>query len=119
METDDFLSLSNFESILNQAYFQVTNGKGKSRHGQDSSFEEQPWKLISDNVGDGFCLGQAIKKLMELKFHSNAIESSQTEDEKDLAFKRWKTDALGAIVYTVMAIMYNEYTYSKGPIVKQ
>lgn len=110
------LSVKHFEKILNEALLQVTEGKGERRHGAGRSLEDQPWKYISDNVGDGHSIGQAIKKLMELKSHKgtykNCIDAADATGARS-AFGKWKADALGAIVYTVMAIMYNEYELEK------
>ena len=110
------LDLKAFKEVLEQAYDQVARGKGKQRHGQAKEFHEQPWKLIADHVGPEFLIGQAIKKLMELKSHSvnevslRALKMDTAADEDS---KRWMTDAVGAIVYTVMAIMYRNHTTLK------
>lgn len=88
------LSRKHFEEILQDTINQVFSGKGMERHGHGSSFEDQPWRHISDNVGEGFALGQAMKKLMELRTFDN--------------LPAWKREALGAIVYIVMAIMWKE-----------
>jgi hypothetical protein len=99
------LDKKHFEKILEEACGQVFKGKGEERHGHGKNLEDQPWKLITDNVGTGFVIGQAMKKLMELKtFSSSAID--EILDEKD--YLAWRREALGAIVYTVMAIMYRD-----------
>lgn len=90
------LSKEHFESILQEALYQVFEGKGRERHGNGIDFSLQPWKSITDNVGTGFVIGQALKKLMEVK---NLTTTSS-----------YKRELLGAIVYIVMAIMYREYT---------
>lgn len=88
------LNEQHFDSILTQVKNQVFNGKGAERHGVNTPFEKQPWATITDNVGTGFVLGQAMKKLMELrvmKLHES-----------------WKREALGAIAYIIMAVMWEE-----------
>jgi hypothetical protein len=100
------LTKEHFEQILKEVSNQVFDGKGEERHGHGKPIEEQPWKLISDNVGTGFVLGQAMKKLMELK-----VFTPKTDTPEDIAkaLAAWKREAVGAIVYTVFAIMYKEY----------
>lgn len=90
------LSEEHFRAVLADVLYQVFEGKGKERHGNGIDFSAQPWRYISDNVGNGFCIGQAMKKLMEVKNLTNIA-----------AYKR---ELLGAIVYIVMAIMHREYT---------
>lgn len=102
------LDNDHFNSILTQAYDQVFSGKGRERHGHGLVFEQQPWKTITDNVGTGFVLGQAMKKLMELKTFT---PKDSSKEEIDRAFNAWKREALGALVYTIMAIMYKEHEY--------
>lgn len=106
------LSLEHFENVLNKAYDQVATGKGKIRHGLTKEFSEQPWRFISDTVGPEFLIGQAVKKLMELKTHKLNEDIANEEQELHQAYvssEKWMTDALGAIVYTVMAVMYKEH----------
>lgn len=88
------LTAEHFESVLEKVRDQVFQGKGKERHGHAGTFEDQPWRIISDNVGTGFCLGQSMKKLMELKGFDN--------------YPAWEREALGAVVYIIMAIMWKE-----------
>lgn len=94
-----------FLKILQEAADQVFNGKGKERHGHNAPFENQPWRHIVDNVGIGFLLGQALKKLMELR---TFIPRENTPAAKEQAHSSWRREALGAIVYLVMAIMYKD-----------
>lgn len=104
------LDESHFSQVLQRAYDQVFNGKGQERHGHGLSIEQQPWKTITDNVGTGFVLGQAMKKLMELKTFT---PKDDTIEEANKAHYAWVREALGAIVYTAMAIMYKEYIIDK------
>jgi len=105
------LDEQHFRLILDLVSNQVFNGKGLERHGHGLELKEQPWKIISDNVGPGFVIGQAIKKLMELKtFSDNSLLPIEQRTKNFEAFKR---EALGAIVYTVMSIMYREYQLIK------
>jgi hypothetical protein len=53
------------KDILNLAYLQASEGKGKERHASGEPFEDQPICSITRKVGIGFCLGQALKKIEE------------------------------------------------------
>ncbi len=91
-----FLTRDHFLKVLEGVTSQVFSGKGKERHGSNGiSFEDQPWKHISDNVGPSWLIGQALKKVFELK-------SLNTSD----AYAR---EIYGAIAYLCMALMYKEY----------
>lgn len=96
------LTEEHFLEVLDYAHHQVFRGKGEERHGHGLDLEQQPWKHITDNVGTGFVIGQALKKLMELKAFSNPEQ-----------YKSWKREALGAIVYITMGIMYNDSLYEE------
>jgi hypothetical protein len=102
------LNEEHFKQILEQVLDQVFKGKGQERHGHGLNLEQQPWKTITDNVGTGFVLGQALKKLMELRTFEPK-DNSPEQIEK--ALSAWKREALGAIVYTIFAIMYKEYEH--------
>lgn len=104
------LNEEHFNKILKDSYDQVFSGKGIERHGHGLPIEQQPWKTITDNVGTGFVLGQAMKKLMELKTFT---PKDDTKEAKQAAYLAWRREALGAIVYTVMAIMYKDHDNSK------
>lgn len=78
------------QSILNEAYEQAANGKGKERHANGKPWEKQPIAEIGRMVGVGFNTGQAIKKLQE-----------SSRMEPDAACR----ELLGAIVYAASAIM--------------
>jgi hypothetical protein len=96
------LTQEHFLDVLDQAINQVFSGKGEERHGHGKELESQPWKHITDNVGTGFVIGQALKKLMELKAFTNPEQ-----------YKSWKREAIGAIVYITMGIMYNDSLYEE------
>ena len=51
--------------VLELALEQASAGKGKERHANDKSFDQQPMLEIGRMVGPAFCLGQAIKKSQE------------------------------------------------------
>jgi len=105
------LDRTHFEEVLKAVCDQVFEGKGEERHGHGASLENQPWKLITDNVGTGFVIGQAMKKLMELKtFSSSSVDEKLSA--KDYA--AWRREALGVIVYTTMAIMYRDKVNDNG-----
>lgn len=117
MSKNKELSPEHFMEVLYKAYDQVFLGKGKQRHGITREFADQPWKLIADTVGPEFLVGQAVKKLMELKAHKINEDAALKDAEVLKAYvssEKWMTDALGAIVYTVMAIMYKEHQISKA-----
>ena len=59
---NNYASLSN---VLRRAYDQAASGKGHERHAQELPFNKQPMQQIQDLVGEGFALGQAIKKMQE------------------------------------------------------
>lgn len=87
---DNYASLSN---VLRRAYDQASSGKGQERHGQDLQFTKQPMQLIQDLCGEGFALGQAMKKMQESQRlpHDAAIR-----------------ELLGAINYIAGAIIHKE-----------
>ena len=79
------------KSVLDKAFEQASEGKGKERHGNNLAFEDQPMQVICDLLGSNhFCIGQAIKK---------AQESTRMENEKA------KNELLGAIVYLAGAVI--------------
>jgi hypothetical protein len=51
--------------VLQQALDQAQAGKGKERHANGKPFVDQPILEITRNVGDGYPVGQATKKLWE------------------------------------------------------
>ena len=59
---DNYITLRN---VLDRAFEQASSGKGQARHGQNLPFDKQPMQQIQDLVGEGFALGQAIKKMQE------------------------------------------------------
>ena len=87
---DNYASLSN---VFRRAYDQASSGKGQERHGQDLPFAKQPMQLIQDLCGEGFALGQAMKKMQESQRlpHDAAIR-----------------ELLGAINYIAGAIIHKE-----------
>lgn len=93
------LSKEHFQKILRDVTDQVFEGKGKERHGHGNDFEDQPWKHIVDNVGPNFLLGQGLKKALELRSFDNIGQK--------------KKEAIGAIAYLIMYIMYCEYQEPK------
>ena len=96
------LTEEHFSDVLHQVAEEVFAGKGRERHGQSGNFSQQPWRYITDGVGTGFPIGQAIKKLIEIKNYHEAKEPDIVH------MASWKREALGAIIYTVMAIMWTE-----------
>lgn len=80
------------EAILNEALEQAAAGKGKERHANERSFEDQPMQLVSKLTGDNHGLAfQAIKKVQE---------SLRLPDD------RAERELLGAINYIAGMIIY-------------
>lgn len=97
---DDYASL---RSALDAAYDQSANGKGKKRHANDRAFTDQPITRITEMVGHGFPLGQAIKKAQE-------ASGMVGRGEIDAA----RAELLGAIVYLAAAWLHLDRE-KKGP----
>ncbi len=77
--------------VLVAAIEQAMYGKGERHGGAATHFLDQPWRHYADMHGRGFLTGQAAKKLEEA--------ASLRTGEAFVA------EALGAIVYTGMAII--------------
>lgn len=89
-EPDNYSTLRN---VLDRAFEQASSGKGQERHGQNLPFDKQPMQQIQDLVGEGFALGQAIKKMQESQRLSH-----------DAAIR----ELLGAINYIAGVIIHKE-----------
>lgn len=91
LSKDKYVKLAD---VLNKAYLQAVEGKGKERHANENNFEDQPIitisKLLNSNDGPLF---QAMKKIQESK-----------RLERDRAIN----ELLGAINYIAAAIIYLE-----------
>lgn len=83
--------------IFDDVVRQVTQGKGKRHGGDDTPFLRQPWVAIADSAGNGFLVGQGIKKAMEAGV-------------KDSVFA-WETEVLGAIAYLAMAVLHGRWKH--------
>lgn len=88
------------ESVFSDVLAQVTDGKGVERHGKtedgkDLTFSEQPLMVITRYVGNGYPLGQAMKKLSE-------VPGILKSKGRDAAYK----EILGAIAYAAAAALY-------------
>ena len=88
------------ESIFSDVLDQVTKGKGSERHGETEggrglTFSEQPIMTITRYVGNGYPLGQAMKKLSE-------VPALMKHKGRDAAYK----EILGAIAYAAAAALY-------------
>jgi len=82
--------------ILTAAMEQAATGKGLERHGDIGvPFVSQPICTIARDVGLGFPLGQALKKIRE---------------SKRLAWPAARRELLGAIVYTAAAVIVADDT---------
>ena len=87
---------SGFFDVLDQ----VTKGKGSERHGETEggrwlTFSDQPIMTITRYVGNGYPLGQAMKKLSE-------VPALMKHKGRDAAYK----EILGAIAYAAAAALY-------------
>jgi hypothetical protein len=80
-------------SVLKRAFDQASAGKGKERHANALSFDQQPMQTIASQFGVGFLLGQAAKK---------SQESQALPPGRDVA------ELLGAINYLAGAVIYLE-----------
>ena len=74
--------------VLDAAYDQAANGKGKERHANDKPFTAQPIMEIARMVGPGYQLWQAMKKAQEA---GGMLDRGQHD--------RAKAELLGAINY--------------------
>lgn len=87
-----FKGYGQLEAILNEALEQAAAGKGKERHANERSFEDQPMQLISHLLNDHHGLAfQAIKKIQE------ALRLPEDRAEREL---------LGAINYIAGMIIF-------------
>lgn len=88
------------ESVFADVLDQVTKGKGSERHGETEggrglTFSEQPIMTITRYVGNGYPLGQAMKKISE-------VPALMKHKGRDAAYK----EILGAIAYAAAAALY-------------
>ena len=92
--TDPYAEL---RRVLDAAYEQAANGKGKERHANDKPFTAQPIMEIARMVGPGYQLGQAMKKAQEA---GGMIQRGQPD--------RAKAELLGAINYLAACVLMIE-----------
>lgn len=89
--------------VLEMAYNQAAEGKGKERHANGEKFEDQPIMTIAKGHGLGYQTGQAAKKLQEahtlLKLRG-----------KHAAIQ----EILGAINYAAAAVLLIEQMEDEG-----
>lgn len=85
-------------AVLEMAFSQCAYGKGKERHANDYVFDEQPISWITQAVGPGFPVGQAIKKSTE------ALGMIKREKQGSA-----RIEFLGAIVYLAAAYIWSEH----------
>ncbi len=79
--------------VLMDAHDRAAKGKGAERHDTGADFENQPSAIIMDQVGDGFAVGQALKKLSE---------------SMKLPWERARKERLDAIVYVAASIIWKD-----------
>ena len=96
-------SYSELKRVLEMAYNQAAEGKGKERHANGEKFEDQPIMTIAKGHGLGYQTGQAAKKLQEahtlLKLRG-----------KHAAIQ----EILGAINYAAAAVLLIEQMEDEG-----
>lgn len=90
LAADGYESLAD---VLARAFDQASNGKGQERHANALPFHKQPMQVIAGQVGTGFLLGQAIKKIQE---------SQKLPPGRDTA------ELLGAINYIAGCVIFLE-----------
>ena len=94
---------SELKRVLEMAYKQAAEGKGKERHANGEKFEDQPIMTIAKGHGLGYQTGQAAKKLQEahtlLKLRG-----------KHAAIQ----EILGAINYAAAAVLLIEQMEDEG-----
>lgn len=83
-----------FADVLAYCVAQVTEGKGRERHGGDVLFMQQPWVALARSHTVGFCTGQAEKKWLEAR--RSVIASDDAWFLKEVA---------GAINYSLFALI--------------
>ena len=83
--------------VLDAAYDQAANGKGKERHANNKPFTDQPIMEIARMVGPGYQLGQAMKKAQEA---GGMIQRGQPD--------RARAELLGAINYLAACVLLIE-----------
>lgn len=93
-------------AILDEAYAQSAEGKGRERHANSRPWDQQPILQITRAVGLGFPTGQAIKKIEEAVGMVNRGQSDAAARE-----------LLGAIVYAAAAIRYVRETADSAKVV--
>lgn len=92
-------------AVLEAAYDQAANGKGKERHANDLPFHNQRMQTISGLLGsDSGMAFQAVKKL---------TEGMQFDD-----YERFERELLGAINYIAGIIIYRRMRVAKVGIAK-
>lgn len=90
------MNVKGYESladVLQRAFDQAANGKGKERHANDKPFDQQPMQRLCEAYGVGFALGQASKK---------------AEESQGMTQGAAVRELLGAIVYLAGAVIYLE-----------
>lgn len=86
--------------ILQRALDQAQSGKGAERHANSLPFDQQPMQTIAGQVGIGFLLGQAIKKVQE---------SQALPEGRDVA------ELYGANNYLAGAVLFLELSRAPAP----
>lgn len=90
------LSAPGYESlalVLQRAFQQASEGKGKERHACAQPFDQQPMQQLCSLYGVGFALGQAAKK---------------SQESQRLPHDRAVAELLGAINYLAGAVIAME-----------
>lgn len=80
-------------AVLERAFKQASEGKGKERHANSLPFDQQPMQTIAGAHGVGFLTGQAAKK---------------SQEALGLPHERKIAELLGAINYLAGAVLFLE-----------
>lgn len=89
------LGYADLDGVLNDAFTQASQGKGRERHGNGLPFAHQPMQVISELLGGTTGMAfQACKKIVE------------AQKMPDYAARR--RELLGAIVYVAGMVVYED-----------
>lgn len=93
---NEFANYETLQSVLDDAFCHAATGKGKERHARDGvDFDDQPIMHTTRLVGQGFPLGQAIKKAGEA---AGMIERGEHDGAE--------AECLGAINYLAACVAW-------------
>jgi hypothetical protein len=83
--------------VFNAVVDQAMHGKGVRHGGCEVLFYDQPWRQIADDCGEGFLMGQCIKK---------AREAQRRWRKGELSKEAYLIEIFGALAYGAMAALH-------------